>query len=363
MRNYHKSLILKKLSSPNVRLVILLNLLLPLLTYLFSKIVLEFQMSRNFIDSVGTDYYNRMVFLCLLLDILILSIIDYFFILHPIRSLESLVEQYKKIAQIEDEVIYDRYFTKSSLEKMFLDMLNVQKQVQERNRQAEAHWQETELLALQTQINPHFLYNTLDSIRGLALIHGVKEIADMTEALSMLFRNMISKVGQLLSLKEEFENVNNYILLQQFRFNNKFNYHCQVEEEIQENYLIPNLTLQPIIENAIMHGLERKNGKGTLTVSGYTTQKRLVISVTDDGVGIREEKLELLNRKLRSRGESDLSEFRGRGIGIAMVNISQRIKLQFGDIYGITVFSTPDVSTTVEVVLPLISVRQQENRG
>ena len=361
MNSYRKRLILKKLGSANVILVMIVNIALPMVSFLFVHLLLEYQNRHWKIEQFNTSYYGRVIFLSILLDIVVLAIIDVIFIIQPIIRLEQMMEEYQKLTKIEDSVAYDKYFTKSSLEKMFRDILKSQKQIQKRDKKAETLRQETVLYALQAQINPHFLYNTLDSIRGLALINDVEEIASMTEALSRLFRNMIAKEGKLLTLREEFENVNNYMTIQEFRFSNRFHYQCKISSSMLDRYMIPNLTLQPIVENAIMHGLERKRGVGTITISGYATEKRLILEVVDDGVGIEGDKLEELNRKLKSREIP--ADAKNQSGGIALININQRIKLRYGRIYGISIASTPDVSTTVELVLPLIRAEQDSEKG
>lgn len=358
MNVYRRKLILKRLGSVNLTLVVFLNIILPFAACMAGQLILNYQI--RYYDSIKftASYSIRMQILSLLLSMVILGTIDYIFIIYPVIRLEHIVEQYCKLAKMENKVAYDCYFTRSSLEKMFMDMLNEQKQRLKHDEEAENKRQETELYALQTQINPHFLYNTLDSIRGLALLNGVDEIASMTEALSRLFRNMIAKEGKLLTLREEFENVNSYILIQEFRFNNRFDYRLEIEEKMLDRYLVPNLILQPVVENAIMHGLEKKTGKGTIIIAGYSTEKRLVIEVTDNGVGMDGEKLESLNKKLKARETNKWDGYKG---GIALLNINQRIKLRYGDIYGIYMSSTPDVITTVQIVLPLICAGQEKD--
>ena len=244
-------------------------------------------------------------------------------------------------------------------------MLDIQKKNDIQAKQKENQMQTTELYALQTQINPHFLYNTLDSIRGYAVIHQVYEIADMTEALSKLFRSMIAKEGKLLRVKEEFESVKNYIAIQDFRFQHKFHYECEVEREIMEEYLIPNMSLQPLVENAIMHGLEQKMGMGIVRITGYVTEKRLVLNVWDNGIGISEKKLRILNERILNWRETESEKNRDDHTGIALMNINKRIKLQFGEEFGIYIMSTPEISTVTELTLPAIRVDEygEKNYG
>lgn len=208
---------------------------------------------------------------------------------------------------------------------------------------------QAELDALQSQINPHFLYNTLESIRGQAIAQGMEDIEIMTKALSDLFRYSISEKGNLVSLEEELKNVDNYLMIQQYRFNNKFIIVNKVEADTL-NYKIPKLLIQPIVENAIHHGLETKIGKGTITIKAYKTSKRLIVNIQDDGLGISHDKLIEINEVL-VKGQANL-EFQHSSLRIGLINVNERIKLNFGQDYGLRVYSSIGVGTNVEIVLP-----------
>ena len=216
----------------------------------------------------------------------------------------------------------------------------------------------SEYLALQNQINPHFLYNTLEGIRAEALIAGVDSIAEMTEALATYFRYTISQVNNLVTLEEELANVENYYYIQQFRFGSKLDlrvrYNCEDEEEALMCQL-PKLTLQPIVENSIYHGLEQKIEKGHLDIKITMTDKHLIIKISDDGVGMEKGQVKAMNEKLRAlRLEEEDNEETGKRVGIAMKNINNRIKLLFGEEYGIYIYSQPDVGTDVEITLTIV---------
>lgn len=358
MKKYNLYRFTQKLERHNLILLILLNLLLPLLVNLLTTITIRFQLSRNLLDYVPEGYYERVTLLTLLLVMVILGIIDYIYLIQPFLHLQDTITEFAHLTDMDLHKPYDKRFVKSSLEQNFLDMLQIQRQVHRMTQNAENQIQTSELYALQNQINPHFLYNTLDSIRGLALIHEVDEIATMTESLSCLFRSMIAKEGQLLSLREEFENVQNYITIQQFRFRSRFLYEKDISHSLMDSYLIPNMTLQPIVENAIMHGLESKYGGGQICVSGYVTEKRLVLAVTDNGIGIGEEKLRYLNDMLKNYRAPLSKENTRFHVGIALLNINKQIKLKFGDSYGLSITSTPDIYTCIELVLPAIHADQ-----
>lgn len=215
---------------------------------------------------------------------------------------------------------------------------------------------QVQISALQSQINPHFLYNTMESIRGQALTEGSYEIAKMAEALAAYFRYNIDQKGNIVTLLEEINNIQNYILIQEYRFHNKFSSSINVDEDDSDiyDYLLPKLTIQPIIENAIHHGLETKGEKGAVSITIKTTQKRLLITVSDDGIGMSLQVLDSVNQKLQGNHASPDGDENTNGTGIALINVNKRIKLIFGDQYGIQVYSTLHRGTDVEIVLPLV---------
>lgn len=211
--------------------------------------------------------------------------------------------------------------------------------------------QQAELDALQSQINPHFLYNTLDSIRGQALAEGAEDIANMTEALSTFFRYSISNRSNVVTLEEELENIRSYFMIQQFRFNNRFRLEMpEFPKDLLEACRLPKLTLQPILENTILHGMEGKIGQGVITLRVEQTGNRTLITVSDDGAGMREETLLRLQAKLRDEEPVPLE--RKQGSGIALPNVNRRIKLLFGPEYGVRIMSTLGLGTDVEISLP-----------
>ena len=219
---------------------------------------------------------------------------------------------------------------------------------------------QAKLSALQSQINPHFLYNTLECIRSEALLYDCDSIARMAKALASFFRYSISKKENIVTLREEFNNIENYFLIQSYRFDDKFSFEILAAPEDREAYscLIPKLSLQPIVENAIFHGLETKPDKGKVTIRVEMTEKNVIIIVSDDGVGIGREELERMRDSLKnSRKETD-QEGKSpgeRGNGIALTNVSQRIKLIFGEDYGLNLYSTKGIGTDVEIILAIMT--------
>lgn len=221
---------------------------------------------------------------------------------------------------------------------------------------AEIYDKQTELTALQSQINPHFLYNTLESIRGQALIDDNVEIAQMMSALASFFRYSISKKGSLVTVRDELNNIENYMAIQRYRFNNRFSLTVIVEEEDEEvyDYLIPRLILQPVIENAVYHGLEECLSKGEVIVEIMRTEQKLIITVSDNGKGMSKVQLREINERI-NRNSSQSQNVKDEvkvNTGIALPNIHKRIQLLFGEDYGIQVYSTLNQGTDVEMILP-----------
>lgn len=366
MRNsnvYIKRLSTKKLGSTNISIVVLINLLLPLAMHFIQVSVLKYQISADIVDNITLKYFDRTRFLSIILVILILTVIDYIYLIKPILILENTVSQNIQIVKDKDFDTFEHRYASSSVEAVFYDLINDRKNEMEHHNKDELVRQETEMFALQSQIKPHFLYNTLDSIRGLAMIHGETELADMAKALSKLFRSMVTKERRLILLEEEMDNVQNYISIQQFRFANRFEYDCRIDEGLANKYMVPNLLLQPIFENGIMHGIEGKLDKGIIRLSGEATDQRLILRVYDNGVGIEDKKLEAMNHRLRSQNyyKEEVPDEDQNGIGLD--NINRRLKLQFGEDFGIYLYSTLGVETMVEITLPIIEAEEVFSEG
>ncbi|MDD2972780.1 MAG: histidine kinase [Lachnospiraceae bacterium] len=225
----------------------------------------------------------------------------------------------------------------------------------DRNKTIQLSTKQAEFLALQNQINPHFLYNTLDAIRGDALCAGMDNIADITEALSTFFRYTITEVGNLVTLEDELENIDNYFTIQKYRFGDKLKIHIDIEEDDEILQLqCPKLMLQPIVENAIFHGLEKKNKGGIVSIDFDVSDSRVVINVRDDGIGIDEDTLNKINQKLDHISMGYIVDEGKHKSGIALNNVCRRIKLLFGEEYGIHIYSMQGLGTQACISLPML---------
>ncbi len=207
-----------------------------------------------------------------------------------------------------------------------------------------------ELAMLKSQINPHFLYNTLESIKGLAIKEGIADIRDMAKSLGKMFQYSI-KGDDLVSFKDELNIVKSYMQIQQIRFRDRFVVDYEISEDILECYVIK-MILQPIVENAIYHGLEPKKGIGRLSIMGeINDENELLLTIRDDGAGIEPDILERLKEILAAENsqESRLNEKSGIGI----TNVNSRIKFTYGNNYGCQVESVFGMYTEVTVKLPV----------
>lgn len=209
-----------------------------------------------------------------------------------------------------------------------------------------ASQKEVEFKMLSSQINPHFLYNTLETIRMKAFCNGEKEIADIVKKLGKIMRRNLEVSGKPVSLKSELDLISDYLEIQSMRFEGMVNYEIIVDKNIDINdYMILPLLLQPVVENAFVHGLEEKKEKGTILINLYNEKDNLYINVEDNGIGMNKNELEKLVRSLEMNNDE------GKSIG--MKNVNQRIKLHYGNNYGIQIESNVNIGTKVIIILPI----------
>lgn len=300
------------------------------------------------------------------MDLILVLVIGIFLVILCLMIIRQVVLPYKKIEN--NMTLFLKGYTIDGLQdsetaltkevdRIFSELIQLLKSEQmlnENKRQAQ-------YLALQNQINPHFLYNTLESIRSEAMEAGMDSVVCMTEALAHFFRYTISNMENMVTLEEELDNINTYFLIQKYRFEERIGLTIEYDEEehdLLNHCLLPKLTLQPVVENSIIHGIERKMGFSTVRIVLRCTEKRLIIQVSDDGIGMQPEALDDLNRKLNQSLFESLHNKKKKG-GIALVNVNNRIHLIFGEEYGITVYSTPGVGTDVMIELPLVTSRRE----
>ncbi|HWT74008.1 MAG TPA: histidine kinase [Mobilitalea sp.] len=235
------------------------------------------------------------------------------------------------------------------LDKQFNQMLVKLDNLIKKNYIQQLEKKESEFRNLQLQINPHFLYNTLETISSIAAVKQAFVICELCEKLGENFRYSLGKnYGEFVTVMQELQHTQNYVYIQKTRFGNKFEVFYNVDPEV-ENKLILRFILQPIVENAIVHGLSNIPGKGTLEISINKTEELLVIKIEDDGVGMPPEKVEEINQYINDSIGSDRKK---QSIGIR--NVNQRIKLACGSEYGITIVSSVNHGSCFTIELPLM---------
>lgn len=215
--------------------------------------------------------------------------------------------------------------------RKFKEMVNNNLELSDRLLSSQLNEREAELLLLQSQINPHFLYNTLDSLYCMAMIHEDDQIAEMVLALSNTFKLSLNNGEKFITVEDSVQRIKEYMKIQNMRFLNRFELKLDISEEIWHEKII-NFILQPFIENAMYHGLEPKVGKGSIQMSGWKEENKIIFTIEDDGVGI-----------------SDLTVLE-KGYGIQ--NVKERIHLIYGDTYGVSVESHVGIGTKITIIIP-----------
>ena len=269
----------------------------------------------------------------------------------PVRSLIKAMKAFENAADSFSYSSGNEAVTELQvLSDSFEHMSNRIKQLMERVRTEETELRKTELKALQAQINPHFLYNTLDSIQWMCEQGKNEDAMKMVSALAKLFRISISRGHELIPIKDELQHAKNYLVIQSYRYRNQFSYSFDIETRL-EHYLCNKITVQPLIENAIYHGIDRMVDEGEIKISvkeAPDNKDDILITVEDNGVGMTEEQC----RKILRKERSDSS-------GIGVKNVNDRLKIYFGEKYGLTIKSELDVGTIVTVRIPKIEAEAE----
>ncbi len=222
--------------------------------------------------------------------------------------------------------------------EQMIDRINAQ--IQEIT-QKQASLRRTELALLQAQIDPHFLYNTMDTIIWLIEADRPQAAVEMVSNLSDFFRHCLSKGEDVITLAEEERHVRSYLQIQHARYKDILDYEIQIDPALQ-NVTLPKLTLQPLVENALYHGIKCKRGKGHIRITSKTEDGDILLQIADDGAGMSPERLEALRRAMAT----------GERVGFGLVTVHERLRLLFGSPYGLTLASQEGAGTTVTARIP-----------
>lgn len=262
----------------------------------------------------------------------------------PLRRLNDSVREWEA-GNMEPDIYIGGSMEVEHLGKTLRSTVSQIRQLMEDIVVEQEEKRKSELDALQSQINPHFLYNTLDSIVWMITGERYDDAVFMITQLASLFRISLSKGKTVIRIEDEIKHAQNYMNIQKIRYKNSFEIDFQIEEEILDGCIVK-LVLQPLLENAIYYGMEFMDGEGEIHVRGYRKDKDIYLEVEDNGLGMPEEEAaELLNGKERPHKH---------GSGVGLVNVHSRLKLRFGEKYGLIIHSCPDEGMMIQIHIPYI---------
>lgn len=300
-------------------------------------------------DAFNLNTLYMMFFFINLIFFLIMSAILYLFlknrIFNPIESLAKNMKSSNLEKNLDTEIIYDKDDEIGFLVNSYNKMKNRINYLININYKNALEHKELELQQLQNQINPHFIYNTLESIHMMAEINDDIETSTMAEYFGEIIRYSMNRRINTVTLKEELKIIDNYIYLQKIRFDQLFTIENMVSDELLSCEIIK-MIIQPLIENAIYHGLSECSGNGKIIIQGSKVNNNLLLTISDNGIGIPEEKLQDLNDYINDKNYN----FNG----IALRNINKRLKLNYGENYGLEIFSIEGNGTSMVLTLPFI---------
>ncbi|SDM25236.1 sensor histidine kinase [Paenibacillus jilunlii] len=314
---------------------------------------------------VGVAYYDEIVttkrdlnhFLAwflgvVIVGVIVLSILLSWLIASPIRKLERTVKLVGE-GDLNTPIHVSGAYEVEQLSRRFNMMLQRIRQLMDQIIYEQETKRKGELEVLQSQINPHFLYNTLNSVIRLAERGKTDEVVTMIQSLSKFFRISLSKGKNMITMQEELDHIRHYLVIQSFRFKNKFRYEIRAEEEVLA-YQTIKLILQPIVENALYHGIEMLPDEGLITITAGLQEGLIVIRVSDNGLGMSKETLGTL---LSGGGKSS------SGSGVGVRNVNERIGLVYGREYGLAFESELEEGTTVTICFPAVKAGEGPEEG
>lgn len=282
-------------------------------------------------------------FVAIIITTILISVISKN-IANPLKKLEAAMKEIEEADYLlVEEVNIGKQKEIASLSESFNLMMRRIKELMDKVVEEQETQRKSELKALQYQINPHFLYNTLDSIVWLVDNNKNKEASEMVVALAKLFRISISRGRNIITVKDELEHARSYLLIQSIRYADAFKYEFDIDPEVVE-YTTLKLILQPMIENAIYHGLKNRIDEGYIKISAKLVNTKVVFEISDNGYGMRKEKIEELYENFKN---PDLND------GVGLKNIYLRLKIYYGDEADLLIESELDEGTTIKIIIPM----------
>lgn len=324
--------------------------------YVLTKLIQEYMYNYLYHEASLLDYLQADMMKRLFVEIALIVVLTGILLLVMVRSslkfgrsiTQPVSDLCRRVQAIGDgdltvkTPIQAQEYEIQTLSDGFENMVGRLNQLLEQNRQEQISLRSAELALLQAQINPHFLYNTLDAIIWLIEMEKNEQAVEMVTSLSAFFRSSLSNGRDIISLREEEQHVRSYLEIQQVRYKDILEYRIEIDPELA-TYEIPKLTLQPLVENALYHGIKLKRGQGHIVVTGQEQNGDICLIVQDDGAGMTPERLEQVQGAISGKQRT--------GFGVATVH--ERLQLLFGAPYGLTIESRPGEGTIVHVRIPM----------
>jgi len=297
------------------------------------------------------SFYMKLITISILIFFVILVVMIFLSYYIPL----SITRPIRRLSQVTDQVSRGNLEVRSDVEAgaevgMLSDSLNAMidkiNELLDQVKKEQVSLRKAEFQILQSQINPHFLYNTLDAIVWLAESGEQKKVVNMVGSLSDFFRTSLNQGKDIISIKEELQHVRSYLEIQQVRYQDILQYEIDVDEELFHNQ-IPKITIQPLVENALYHGIKNRRGMGNIRITAEKEKSFFIIHVEDNGIGMKADRLYEVKDAIKNKIPSQKDIY-------GLYNVNERIRLNFGDRYGISIQSTYLKGTIVNIILPYL---------
>lgn len=297
-----------------------------------------------------TQIMPNVILLCIILLVLLFILCIYIsnMFYTPIKPLLKVMEDVQN-NRMQTRITHERNDEYQKIYTGFNNMMDEVNSLIDRLVISTSLQKDSQIKLLQAQMNPHLIYNTLESIYSLAKIHGEEEIANVIESLSSFYRFSLSGGASEITLRQAVSMTEHYLNIQNFRFDNTITCEIRLEPGLAD-YPVPKFAIQAIVENSIYHGIEPSNHPGYLTINAYSQDENIIIKIKDNGIGIKNQELEALKRSIETPFASQLQQQEAENF--ALRNLNQQIKLHYGDSYGLTIESAQNTGTSITITLP-----------
>lgn len=308
-----------------------------------------------------TEQLNDRVHIFTIFCAILLGFILLVIIVLTVMIVTGIIKPIQELSQVTQKISLGDFSARVQVDTddevaVLADSINIMTESIERFvgkiKEDERKMRRADLRLLQEQINPHFLYNTLDTIVWLIEGNDSDKAVNMVMSLSEFFRLVLSKGKEYISVQEEEMHIRSYLEIQKVRYRDIMDYEIHIDPELYQ-YKILKLTLQPLVENSLYHGIKYKRAKGSIIVTGMRSESNIYFKIEDDGVGMEQEELDNLRREI-------VKPCKDTGKGFGLANVNERIRMNFGEEYGMTIHSTPGRGTCVEIVIPAVAYGQTE---